>query len=169
MTDIPADPNGAAPSTGDAPVGPHMRILAQFTRDLSFENPNAPDSLRGGTQPQIEIAVEVGARGREDGLFEVDVKLNAKADREGKTTFQVELLYGGLFEISGVPDEHFEPMLLIECPRYLFPFMRRIVADAAAEGGFPSFLLEPIDFGMLYAARQQQAQQLADAPAQGAA
>ena len=169
MTDTPADPNGAAPADGEAPVGPNMRILAQFTRDLSFENPNAPDSLRGGSQPQIEISVEVGARGRPDALFEVDVKLNAKAERDGQAVFQVELLYGGLFEIGGVPDEHLEPMLLIECPRYLFPFMRRIVADAASEGGFPSFLLEPIDFGMLYAARQQQAQQLAETPAQGAA
>jgi preprotein translocase subunit SecB len=168
MTDAPADPNAAGSGAGEAQTA-SLRILAQFTRDLSFENPNAPDSLRGGAQPQIEISVEVGARGRTDGLFEVDVKLNAKADREGASVFQVELLYGGLFEIAGVPDEHLEPLLLIECPRLLFPFMRRIVADVASEGGFPSFLLEPIDFGMLYAARQQQAQQLAEAPAQGQA
>lgn len=169
MTDTPADTHGTDASTGGAADGPSFRILAQFTRDLSFENPNAPDSLRGSGQPQIEISVEVGARGRQDALFEVDVKLNAKAEREGRSVFQVELLYGGLFEIVGVPEEHLEPMLLIECPRHLFPFMRRIVADVASEGGFPSFLLEPIDFGMLYAARQQQAQQLADTPAQGAA
>ena len=169
MTDTPPETNGAEAPGGEAPEGASFRILAQYLKDLSFENPNAPDSLRGTTQPQIELSVEVGGRGRQDGLFEVDIKLSAKAEREGKTAFQVELVYGGLFEINGVPEEHLEPLLLIECPRLLFPFLRRIVADATQEGGFPNFLLEPIDFAQLYAARQGAAQELAAVEPQGAA
>ena len=166
MTDIPAPtPDAGHPGLGDAP--PNIRILAQFTRDLSFENPHAPDSLREPGQPSIELGVEMSARGRPDSLFEVDLKLSATAQRDGKPVFQVELLYGGLFEIAGVPDEHMEPVLLVECPRYLFPFARRIIADCTAEGGFPPFLLEPIDFGVVYAAQRQQQQALATGEVQG--
>ena len=160
MTDLPAtDPN--APPEGGQAVQPNFRILAQFTRDLSFENPHAPDTLREQGQPAIELGVEMSARGRTDGLFEVDLKLSATAQRETRTVFQVELLYGGLFEISGVPDENLEPVLLIECPRYLFPFARRIISDATAEGGFPPFMLEPIDFAVVYAAQRARRDELA--------
>ena len=141
-------------SAAEAPSLPQIRILAQFTRDLSFENPRAPDSLRVTSQPQIELGVEMAARGRNDGLFEVDLKLNATAQHEGQVSFQVELIYGGLFEISGVTEDQLEPVLLIECPRYMFPFARRIIADATSEGGFPPFLLEPIDFAGVYAAQR---------------
>lgn len=173
MTDTPT--NGAeTPTAQDSSPGlaggqAGLRVLAQFTRDLSFENPLAPDSLQGGSQPAIDLGVEMNARGRPDGLFEVDLKLNATASRDDKAVFQVELLYGGLFEITGVPQEHLETVLLIECPRFLFPFARRIIADATAEGGFPPFMLEPIDFGAVYAAQQAQRQQLADGPTAGAA
>lgn len=165
MTDIPT--NGAPGGGPDGGPPPGLRVLAQFTRDLSFENPLAPDSLRGETQPQIDLGVEMNARGRPDGLFEVDLKLSATASRDDKAVFQVELLYGGLFEINGVPQEHIEPVLLIECPRFLFPFARRIIADATAEGGFPPFLLEPIDFSAVYAAQQAQRGQLAQGGAAG--
>jgi preprotein translocase subunit SecB len=137
--------------------GPGIRILAQFIRDLSFENPRAPETLRGGAaQPQIDLGVEMNARGREDGYFEVDLKLSAKAQREDGPLFIVELLYGGVFQIAGVPAEELEPVLLIECPRYLFPFARRIIADVSAEGGYPPFMLDPIDFAGVYAARKAQ-------------
>ncbi len=169
MTDIPTNgAPGAAPAPGDGPP-PGLRVLAQFTRDLSFENPLAPDSLRGESQPTIDLGVEMNARGRPDGLFEVDLKLSATASRDDKAVFQVELLYGGLFEITGVPQEHLEPVLLIECPRFLFPFARRIIADATAEGGFPPFLLEPIDFSAVYAAQQAQRTQLAESGTVGTA
>jgi preprotein translocase subunit SecB len=155
MTDI--DPGAAAPEPGAAEPG--IRILAQFIRDLSFENPRAPDALRAGQdQPQIDLNVEMNARGREDGLFEVDLKLSAKAARAEGPLFMVELLYGGVFQIAGVGAEDMEPVLLIECPRYLFPFSRRIIADVTAEGGFPPFLLDPIDFAGVYAARKAQAE-----------
>ena len=136
------------------PSQSQIRILAQFTRDFSFENPRAPDSLRSTAQPQIELGVEMAARGRTDGLFEVDLKLSAAAQSEGQTAFQIELVYGGLFQIDGVPEEHIEPVLLIECPRYLFPFARKIIADAVSDGGFPPFLLEPIDFATVYASQR---------------
>lgn len=142
-----------------APQGaePGIRILAQFVRDLSFENPRAPNSLGvGQDQPQIELNVEMNARGREDGYFEVDLKLSARANRADGPLFHVELLYGGVFAIGGVPPEEMEPVLLIECPRYLFPFARSIIASVTSDGGFPPFLLDPIDFAGVYAARKAQ-------------
>jgi preprotein translocase subunit SecB len=150
----------AVPATnGQAAPEPGIRVLTQFIRDLSFENPRAPDVLRGGAaQPQIDMGVEMNARGRDDGLFEVDLKLSARANREDGTVFFVELLYGGLFAIEGVPPEEMEPVLLVECPRFLFPFARRVIADVTTDGGFPPFLLDPIDFAGVYAARKAQAE-----------
>ena len=109
----------------------------------------------------------MGARARQDGLYEVDLKLNAPANRDGKVAFNVELVYGGLFEITGVPEEHIEPVLMIECPRMLFPYARRIISDATAEGGFPPFLLEPIDFSVVYAAQRTERERLAQSETQG--
>src|SRR3954462_3539466 len=139
MTDVDpaADPTPAA--------GPQLRVLAQFTRDLSFENPRAPDSLRMATgQPAVELGVEMSAKGRADGLFEVDLKLSVKAARENDVHFQVEIVYGGRFEIGGGPARPLEAAPRIECPRSLFPSARRITADPIIAGGFPPFLLEPI-------------------------
>ena len=154
MTDI--DAGQAAPQL--AADGPGIRILAQFIRDLSFENPRAPESLRqGAAQPQIDLGVEMNARGRDDGLYEVDLKLSAQAAREDGALFMVELVYGGLFQITGVAGEDVEPVLLVECPRFLFPFARRVIADVTTDGGFPPFLLDPIDFAGVYAARKAQA------------
>jgi preprotein translocase subunit SecB len=159
MTDTDVAENGTQGAQAtDQGEGPGIRVLAQFIRDLSFENPRAPDSLRaGGAQPQIDLGVEMNARGREDGLFEVDLKLSAKAQREDGPLFVVELLYGGVFQVAGVPAEKLEPVLLIECPRFLFPFARRIIADVSSEGGYPPFMLDPIDFAGVYAARKAQA------------
>lgn len=159
MTDIDA----GADAPQDAALGgegPGIRILAQFVRDFSFENPRAPETLRGGaSQPQIDLGVEMNARGREDGFFEVDLKLSAKAIREDGPIFVVELLYGGVFQIEGVRPEDVEPVLLIECPRFLFPFARRVIADITSEGGYPPFLLDPIDFAGVYAARKARGEQ----------
>lgn len=136
-----------------------IRILAQFVRDFSFENPLAPDALRASaSQPAIDMGVEMNARGRADGLFEVDLKLSARAERDGQAVFHVEVVYGGLFHIAGIPEEDLEPVLLIECPRFLFPYARRLISDVTAEGGFPPFLIDPIDFAGVYAARKAQAE-----------
>jgi len=156
MTDT--DAGAAAPD--ETVEAPGIRILAQFIRDLSFENPHAPESLRGGAaQPQIDLGVEMNARGREDGFYEVDLKLSAAAKRDDNAVFVVELLYGGVFQITGVGPEDIEPVLLIECPRYLFPFARRVIADVTSDGGYPPFLLDPIDFAGVYAARKAEASQ----------
>ena len=155
MTDTDAGAAGAAQNGQGSEPG--IRILAQFIRDLSFENPRAPDALRPSQdQPQIDLNVEMNARGRDDGLYEVDLKLSAQANRTDGPLFVVELLYGGVFQIAGVSAEDMEPVLLIECPRYLFPFARRIIAEVSSEGGFPPFLLDPIDFAGVYAARKGQ-------------
>lgn len=171
MTDAtpPADTNGQTPDPSQAqagqPQGPGFRILAQYVRDLSFENPKAPDSLRIDGKPAIDMGVEMNAQGRPDGLFEVDLKLSIKATADDQSpVFHVELLYGGLFALQGVQPQDIEPLLLIECPRYLFPFARQIIAQATADGGFyPPFMVDPIDFAAIYVARQQQ---IASAPAE---
>ncbi|HTX49860.1 MAG TPA: protein-export chaperone SecB [Caulobacteraceae bacterium] len=148
MTDLPP---GAAP----ADEAPGIRILAQYIRDLSFESPHAPESLRAGpAQPQVDLGVELNARGRPDGFYEVELKLSAKASRDDQAVFMVELLYAGLFQIVGISGADLEAVLMIECPRYLFPFARRVIADMTGEGGFPPFMLEPIDFAGIYASRK---------------
>ncbi len=163
MTDT--DAPGAAPFDALARPGegPGLRVLAQYIRDLSFENPRAPESLRATAgQPQIDLGVEMSARPRPDDLHEVDIKLTATARSVGgELAFQIELVYGGLFQIQGVPEADLESVLMIECPRFLFPFARRILADLTSEGGFPPFLLDPLDFAAVYAARRQQMQGVA--------
>lgn len=164
MTDAapPAEtPNGAAPQDGQPqqgqPAGPGFRILAQYVKDLSFENPRAPESLRIDGKPGIDLGVEMAAQGRPDGLFELELKLSVKAAHEGQPVFHVELVYGGLFQLTNVQERDIEPLLLIECPRYLFPYAREIISRATADGGFyPPFMLDPIDFAAIYVARQQQ-------------
>jgi preprotein translocase subunit SecB len=172
MTDQPPADTGAAPQNAPqgAPQGPQMRVLVQYVRDLSFENPRAPDSLRVDGKPGIDMAVELNAKGRQDNLFEVELKLSVGASIEDKAMFQIELVYGGVFQIAGVPEKDMEPFLLIECPRYLFPFAREIISRASADGGFyPPFQLDPLDFAAIYRARQGQAQALNAAPAEGQA
>ena len=165
MTDAvpPADANPTADNGAQPPAGPGFRIVAQYVKDLSFENPKAPDSLRVDGKPAIDLGVEMNAQGRKDGLFEVDLRLTVKASTDAMTVFNVELLYGGLFALQGVAEQDIEPLLLIECPRYLFPFAREIIARATSAGGFyPPFMLDPLDFAGIYVARQQQ---IARAPA----
>lgn len=159
MTDT--NDGGAQPQTEDAAAAPGMHILGQYIKDLSFENPNAPRSLQQGEQPKLDINVNVGAQQMSEGQFEVSMTLTAKAQRPDMVMFNVELVYAGLFRITGVPTEHMHPFVMIECPRMIFPFARNILADATRNGGFPPLLLDPIDFAQLY--RQNMAQQ---APAQ---
>jgi preprotein translocase subunit SecB len=158
MTDLPP-PSGPNGGPDPAAAGPGVRVLAQYIKDLSFENPLAPDSLRAGpAQPQIDLGVELNAKGRPDGFFDVELKLTARAMRENDAVFHIELVYGGLFQIVGVSEQDMEPVLMIECPRFLFPFARRIIADLTGEGGFPPFMLEPLDFAGIYASRRAAAQ-----------
>lgn len=138
---------------------PSLNILAQYIKDLSFENPGAPQSLKAREKaPEININVNVNANPLADKDFDVLLTLNAEAKAENKTLFQVELTYGGVFRIDGFPQEHMLPVLFIECPRLLFPFARQIVADATRNGGFPPLLVDPIDFGQMFAQRMSEEQ-----------
>jgi preprotein translocase subunit SecB len=147
------------PPAPEGAVQPAIRVLAQYIKDLSFENPKAPESLRAGAvAPGIELGVELNAQGREGGVYEVELKMVASARRENDPVFQIELIYAGLFQIVGVENEDLEQVLMIECPRYLFPFARRMIADLSADGGFPPLMLEPMDFAAIYLARKAQAE-----------
>jgi len=146
---------GASPENGfdQASFGeplPQVSIITQYVKDLSFENPGAPNSLQMGGQPRIDVNVGVNARKAAENVYEVELKITAKADVDGTATFLVDLLYAGLFGLQNVPEEALEPFCIIEAPRILFPFARRIIADAVRDGGFPPLMLEPIDFGGLY-------------------
>jgi len=145
------------PAGGSGPAGmtqPQFRVLAQYVKDLSFENPNAPSSLvqRPG-KPDINIHVDLNARRLSGDQFESEISLSVDAKQDGQVQFIIELVYAGLFLIQGVSTENLEPLLLIECPRLIFPFARRIVSDAVRDGGFPPLNVEPIDFATIY--RQQ--------------
>lgn len=140
--------NGNAGGTAPQPA---LSVIAQYVKDLSFENPKAPDSLRqGGTPPQISVGVNVSSRQRSGIEFEVDLKMEVSAQAGEDQVFHIELLYGGLFRVQNVPAQHLHPFVMIECPRLLFPFARQIVADAAVRGGFPPLMIDPIDFVALY-------------------
>ena len=140
---------------------PSMNILAQFIRDMSFENILAQKGTGGEGSSDVEVRVNLDARKRSgQDQYEIIIKLNisSKSKENADPLFLLELEYGGIFEISGVPDEQMHPFLLIECPRMLFPFLRRIVSDITRDGGFPPLNLENIDFIKLYkieAARKQ--------------
>jgi preprotein translocase subunit SecB len=160
MTDVTAN----AENNDGFQVGPQIRVLAQYVKDLSFENPGAPDTLRAGLeQPAIDLQLDVGARAMTDAgpnIYEVDLKINAKSSRNDQVVFIAELVYSGLFEFLNLPAEALEPMLLAECPRLLFPFARRILADTTREGGFPPLMLDPVDFGALYQSQGQNRENL---------
>ena len=142
---------------------PQLTVLAQYITDLSFENPNAPQSLMGGQQPQINIQINVGAKPLSDTDIEVTLKLEGRAEHEDKLLFGFELDFAGIFRIRNVPQENLQPLVLIECPRLLFPFAREIVATTVRNGGFPPLLLDPVDFAALYRQKLTQAQPQATA------
>lgn len=136
---------------------PSMRILGQYLKDLSFENPNAPNSLSPQQQqPDINIAVNVNAKNLGPSDYEVELHLDAKATVQGKVIFAAELMYAGAFRLENFPQNMLHPAILIECPRMLFPFARQILADATRNGGFPPLMLDPIDFAGMYQKRIQQ-------------
>lgn len=152
-----------------APV--KMQILGQFIRDMSFENILAQKALKVEGRPAISVQVALDAKKRdEDNQFEVatKVKVESKSEEGDATLFILELDYAGVFLIENVPDEQMHPFLMIECPRMLFPFLRRVVHDVTRDGGFPPLNLDNIDFVQLYRqdmARRAEAQQAAAAPA----
>lgn len=135
-------------------AAPAVRVLGQYLKDLSFENPNAPQSLM--QQPDINVAVNVNARNISGSDFEVELHLDAKATHQEKVIFAAEIVYAGTFRLENFPQQVLHPAVLIECPRMLFPFARQIMAEATRNGGFPPLMLDPIDFAALYQRRMQQ-------------
>jgi len=136
--------------TGNGPgEQPQLNVLAQYTKDLSFENPNAPHSLQGG-QPSINIQINVNAAPLGENDIEVELKLEGKAESSGQVLFAFELVYAGVFRILNIPPENVHPTVMIECPRLLFPFAREIIAAAVRNGGYPPLMLDPVDFVGLY-------------------
>jgi preprotein translocase subunit SecB len=143
---------------------PQIGVLAQYVKDFSFENPNAPRSIAPSTQqPAISIQIGVDAAPMSGSDVEVTLRLEGKAESQGMLLFGFELLYCGVFRIQNVPPDSLQQVVLIECPRLLFPFAREIVATATRNGGFPPLLLEPVDFVALYRQRMA-ATQPAPAP-----
>jgi preprotein translocase subunit SecB len=129
---------------------PQVSILSQFTKDLSFENVAAQNQLSAQGKPDIKVGVNLDAKGRGENRYEVSLKITATAKSEEATLFMVELDYAGVFQVLNVPQDQLHPFLLIECPRQLFPFARRIVADVTRDGGFPPLMLDMVDFVSIY-------------------
>ena len=149
-----ADEENGAAAQPQAQPQIKMQVLAQFIRDMSFENAVAQKGLNGGeVQPDIQVAVSLDARKRpQDHQFEViqKFKVTSKNRTNGETLFLLEVDYGGVFHIEGVPDEQIHPFLMIECPRLLFPFVRRIISDVTRDGGFPPLNIDTVDYLALY-------------------
>jgi preprotein translocase subunit SecB len=142
---------------------PQLNVVAQYIKDFSFENPNAPQSLSPKPEPpQINIQINVNAKPLSDSDIEVLLNLQGKAETAGSLLFNFELQFGGVFRIRNVPKESLNAVVLIECPRLLFPFAREIIATAVRNGGFPPLLLDPVDFVGLY---RQKMEQMAPQPA----
>jgi preprotein translocase subunit SecB len=154
----------AGGTAAQQPQPPQMKALGQFMRDMSFENVMAQKGLSSDSQPDVSIRVSLDARKRQvENQYESSIKLNVESKMKSgdQTLFLLEIDYVGVFEINNVPDEQLHPFLMIECPRMLFPFLRRIVSDITRDGGFPPLNLETIDFVNIYRqelARRQAAQ-----------
>jgi preprotein translocase subunit SecB len=134
---------------------PAAGLIMQYIKDMSVENPNAPAVYQWQGQPQIDVQFNIGAEEAGDNVHEVILKIDIKAAAADKVAFQVELAFAGLFGLRNIPDDQVQPFLLAEAPRLLFPFARRVIADAVRDAGFPPLMLDPIDFGALYMAQAE--------------
>lgn len=161
MAQTPSDKaaTGEVKNENGANTQPSLNILAQYVKDLSFESPGAPLSLRPREKaPAININVNVNANPLSETDFDVVLTLEAKAADGKDVLFNIELVYGGVFRIQGVPQDRALPLLFIECPRLLFPFARQIVADATRNGGYPPLMIDPIDFAQMFQQRMAEEQ-----------
>ena len=158
--DHPSEAVPQAPEAASrAATQPQLTVLAQYIKDLSFESPTAPQSLQGpGQNPQLKVGVNVNAGARGEDAYEVALQLEVHAKSDLGVIYNVELVYGGLFRLTGVPQHLLQPVLFVDCPTILFPFLRRVLADVVRDGGFPPLMLDPIDFGRLYAQNLAQGQ-----------
>ena len=148
-----------ASSTNGGPAAeqaPQLNVLGQYIKDFSFENPNAPRSLNPNQQPNINLQINVNAKPVADNDFEVELRIEGKAEAQGSVMFSLDLLYAGVFRLTNIPQDNMHPVMMIECPRLLFPFAREIIASTVRNGGFPPLLLDPVDFVGLYRQRMEE-------------
>jgi len=145
------------PPSGEGQAGTNVRVVAQYIKDLSFENPNLSKLLHGVSEnPNVEVNIGVSSNQLGPNLYESVIEFRAKTISQGATLYDLECLYAGLFQVENMPPQMLETFLLINCPALVFPYLRRLVADLTREGGFPPLVLDPIDFAGLYMRRQQE-------------
>lgn len=145
-----ANSDATTPAANPAEA-PGLNIVGQYIRDLSFENPGAPGSIMSGSgNPQFNVGINVQVKKQSDDIYAVELTTNAKAEREETLLFNIELVYGGLFRVRNVPENQLPPLLMIECPRLIFPFARQVMSNVTQAGGFPPLLMEPVDFVSIY-------------------
>lgn len=158
--------NGAA-NGADQPI---INLVSQYVKDMSVENPGAPESYSWAGQPEIDLQVNIASRAVSEGVHETELKIGATARHAEGVAFAVELSYCGLFALRNIPDDMGHHFMFAEAPRLIFPFARRILADAVRDAGYPPLMLEPIDFHALYMQqRAQHEQQAASIPPAGEA
>lgn len=148
---------GAAQAAEEAQA--QFGILAQFVKDLSFESPHAPISLQSpGENPKLQVNVQVQVLRHSDEVFEVDLMFETKAESDIGVIYNIELVYGGMFQATNIPDEYLTSVLFVDAPTIIFPFMRRVIADTTRDGGFQPLLVDPIDFAQLFQQNSDKAQ-----------
>lgn len=153
------DLDNGAPMPNGADNGPAAGIISQYVKDLSVENPNAPESYQWQDPPQIDVQFNIGARPISDEVQEVELKITLTAKAQAGTAYIIDLAYAGLIGMRNLEEAQMHAFTYAEAPRILFPFARRIVADAARDAGYPPLMLEPIDFNGIYMAQLQAQQQ----------
>jgi preprotein translocase subunit SecB len=154
-----ANPPAQAQQGTPQVAGAELSVLGQYIKDLSFESPAAPRVLQSPpANPQLQVTVNVNATSQSEETYEVVLNIDVHARGDTGVIYNVELFYAGLFRLRGVPQNMLQPVLFIDCPALLFPFMRRVLADMTRDGGFPPLMLDPIDFGRLYSQNIARAQ-----------
>ena len=154
--DVLTDLDNINPAANGADNQPAAGIITQYVKDMSVENPNAPDVYQWTDQPKVDVQFNIGAHPKGDQVTEVELKINITATAEKGTAYLIELSYCGLIGLRNIPDEQAHAFLFAEAPRILFPFARRVVADAVRDAGFPPLMVDPIDFNGLYIQQLQQ-------------
>lgn len=155
-TDFANQPQPGNGQPNGADTGPAIGLISQYVKDLSFENPSAPAVYQWTSQPSIDVQFNIGSNVVADNVHETAIKIDINARHPEGQAFVIDLTYAGLFGVRNVPEDQIQAFMLAEAPRILFPFARRIIADAVRDGGFAPLLLEPIDFHGLYLSQQQQ-------------
>ncbi len=156
--------NGGEAMANGADTTPVAGIISQYVKDLSFENPNAPGIYQSQSMPRVDVQFNIGATQIADDVHEVVLKIDVRSETDEGVAFVVDLSFAGLFGLRNIPQEHIQPFLLGEAPRLLFPFARRVLADAVRDGGFQPLMLEPIDFNALYMQQLDSQVQMGELP-----